>query len=172
MSRQAEQLVEYIPRLRRYACALIRDRERAEDLLQDTLTRALDRLSLWRRGTDMRAWLFTIMHNLHVNALRRDGRRPDILSLQCDGVLEPRACGKADQQAGLDDIAAALQQLPEEQRAVVLLVSLEGLSYRQTAKVLGIKTGTVMSRLHRGRERLRLCLNGSQESAPGLRRVK
>ncbi len=172
MSRQVEQLVEYIPRLRRYAYALIHDRERAEDLLQDTLTRALDRLSLWRCGTDMRAWLFTIMHNLHVNALRRDGRRPDTLSLQHDGVLEPRASARAEQQAGLDEIALALQQLPQEQRAVVLLVSLEGLSYRQTAKVLGIKTGTVMSRLHRGRERLRACLNGAQEGAPGLRRVK
>ncbi len=173
MRRHADQLVECIPRLRRYACALLHDRQQAEDLLQDTLARALERLSLWRRGTDMRAWLFTIMHNLHVNECRRGARRPDTVSLHQSALAEPCAGSRADQQAALHDIETGLMSLPEEQRSVLLLVSLEGLSYRQTAKVLGIKTGTVMSRLHRGRERLRVSLNGeAQPPSPHLRRIK
>lgn len=175
MSRQArQQLVEYIPRLRRYARALLQDAQQAEDLVQDTLTRALDRLGLWRRGSDMRAWLFTIMHNQYVNDCRRASRRPDTLSLYQDAVPEPGIDGRAEQQARLHDIETGLMQLPEEQRAVLLLVTLEGLSYRQTAKVLGVRTGTVMSRLHRGRERLRAWLSGVPQTGQqtGLRRVK
>jgi len=172
MSRQAQLMVEYIPRLRRYARALLQDPQQAEDLVQDTLARALDRLSLWRRGSDMRAWLFTIMHNQYMNDRRRAGRRPDTLSLHQEGVPEPCAVSRADQQAGLGDIETGLMLLPGDQRAVLLLVSLEGLSYRQTAKVLGIRTGTVMSRLHRGRERLRAWLNDTPAQREGLRRVK
>ena len=165
-------MVQYIPRLRRYANALLHDPQHAEDLVQDTLARALDRMSLWRRGSDMRAWLFTIMHNQYANDCRRAGRRPDTLSLHQEGVQEPCAVARADQQAGLGDIETGLLLLPEDQRAVLLLVSLEGLSYRQTAKVLGIRTGTVMSRLHRGRERLRAWLNDTPAPREGLRRVK
>lgn len=173
MSRRAEQVVEYIPRLRRYARALLADGQQAEDLVQETLARALDRLQLWRRGSDMRAWLFTIMHNQYINDCRRAGRRPDTLSLQQEGMPEPRSGNRADQQADLRDIETGLMLLPDEQRTVLLLVSLEGLSYRQTARVLGIRTGTVMSRLHRGRERLRAWLNETPERpAENLRRVK
>lgn len=172
MSR-AQLVVEYIPRLRRYARALLRDPQQAEDLVQDTLARALDRLSLWRHGSDMRAWLFTIMHNQYVNECRRVSRQPDTLSLYQEGVPEPCAAGLADQQVGLDDIETGLMLLPEDQRAVLLLVSLEGLTYRQTAKVLGVRTGTVMSRLHRGRERLHAWLNDAPATREtGLRRVK
>jgi len=159
MSQHAQQVVQHIPRLRRYARALLNDTECAEDLLQETLARALGKLNFWRRGSDMRAWLFTIMHNQYVNDCRRAQRRPDSLSLQEDRAQEPRASVRAEQRVHLQDIELGLQQLPEEQRAVLLLVSLEGLSYRQTAKVMGIKTGTVMSRLHRARERLRVWLD-------------
>jgi RNA polymerase sigma-70 factor (ECF subfamily) len=172
-SRHAQQLVQHIPRLRRYARALLKDTERAEDLVQETLTRALGKLNFWRRGSDMRAWLFSIMHNQHVNDCRRAQRRPDSLSLHEDRAQEPRAGSHAEQRAHLQDIELALQRLPEEQRAVLLLVSLEGLSYRQTAKVLGIKTGTVMSRLHRARERLRGWLNEVPEApVQSIRSVK
>lgn len=173
MSRHARQVVAYIPRLRRYARALLQDRQQAEDLVQETLARALDRLGLWRQGTDMRAWLFTIMHNQHINDCRRASSRPDTLSLHQAGLPEPCAVSRAEQQAGLQDIETGLMQLPEDQRAVLLLVSLEGLSYRQTAEVLGIRTGTVMSRLHRGRERLRAWLDGVPETrVETIRRVK
>jgi len=152
-------VVQHIPRLRRYARALLRDSERAEDLLQETLARALGKLSFWRSGSDMRAWLFTIMHNQYVNDCRRAHNRPDALALPDDAIGEPGGGTSAELRARLHDIEFALQRLPDEQRTVLLLVSLEGLSYRQTAKVLGIKIGTVMSRLHRARGRLRGWLN-------------
>jgi RNA polymerase sigma-70 factor (ECF subfamily) len=158
MSRHAQQVVQHIPRLRRYARALLKDADRAEDLVQETLARALGRLGFWRHGSDMRDWLFTIMHNQYVNDCRRASKRPDALSLDLEGVPEPSGHARADEHAGLRDIADGLMLLPDDQRAVLLLVSLEGLSYRQTAKVLGIKTGTVMSRLHRARERMRAWL--------------
>ncbi len=163
-AQQADQVAQHIPRLRRYARALLKDADCAEDLLQETLARALGKLHFWRRGSDMRAWLFSIMHNLYVNDCRRAQRRPDGPSLQTGGVLEPSAIARAEQNAQLHDISTALQRLPVEQRAVLLLVSLEGLSYRQTARVLGIRTGTVMSRLHRARERLRAWLNEIPET--------
>lgn len=173
MSQHAQQVIQHIPRLRRYARALLKDTERAEDLLQETLARALGRLNFWRRGSDMRAWLFTIMHNQYVNDCRRAQRRPDSRSLQEHGVQEPHAGARAEQRVHLRDIELGLQCLPEEQRAVLLLVGLEGLSYRQTAGVLGIKTGTVMSRLHRARERLRVWLNDTPEvSVSPIRSVK
>jgi RNA polymerase sigma-70 factor (ECF subfamily) len=149
---------------------LLKDAERAEDLLQETLARALGRLGLWRHGSDMRAWLFTIMHNQYVNECRRAQKRPDALSLEADGVLEACATSRADQHIDVQDIAAGLMLLPEDQRAVLLLVSLEGLTYRQTAKVLGIKTGTVMSRLHRARERLRTWCNDTRQT--GVARIR
>lgn len=173
MNQHAQQVIQHIPRLRRYARALLKDTERAEDLLQETLTRALGKLSFWRRGSDMRAWLFSIMHNQFVNDCRRAQRRPDSLSLQDDGLQEPLGATRAEQRSHLQDIELGLLRLPEEQRAVLLLVSLEGLSYRQTAKVLGIKTGTVMSRLHRARERLRVWLNEVPETpVRSIRSVK
>jgi RNA polymerase sigma-70 factor (ECF subfamily) len=170
---QSHLVVQHIPRLRRYARALLNDADRAEDLVQETLARALGRLTLWRRGTDMRAWLFTIMHNQYVNDCRRAQKRPDALSLDEAGGAQAHANSSADQSVGLDDIATGLMRLPEDQRAVLLLVSLEGLSYQQTAKVLGIKLGTVMSRLHRARERMRAWLSAAPEvSGPRIRRVK
>jgi len=172
-NRHAQLLIQHIPRLRRYARALLRDSERAEDLLQETLTRALGKLGFWHRGSDMRAWLFSIMHNQYVNDCRRANRRPDSFSLHEDRVQEPSASARAELHVNLRDIENCLQRLPEEQRAVLLLVSLEGLSYRQTAKVLDIKTGTVMSRLHRARERLREWLSEVPEApVQSIRSVK
>jgi RNA polymerase sigma-70 factor (ECF subfamily) len=173
MNRHAHLVVRHIPRLRRYARALLGDADRAEDLVQETLARALGKLSFWRFGSDMRAWLFTLMHNQYVNDCRRTQRRPDVLPLDGAGVPEPRSGASAEQAVGLEDIEAGLMRLPEEQRAVLLLVGLEGLSYRQTAKVLGIETGTVMSRLHRARQRLRCWLNAVPEApVTPIRRVK
>lgn len=161
-------IVAEIPRLRRYARVLMRDPAMADDLVQDCLERALGRLHLFRPGTNLRAWLFTIMHNLHVNARIRTGRSPEI-----PGAPQSDGGEAAPAQGGgllLRDLERALGALPEEQRTVVLLVGLEGLSYRDTADVLGVPVGTVMSRLARGRERLRRLVDG--EARQTMRQVR
>lgn len=161
-----------IPRLRRYARALTGDDGEADDLIQDTLERALARMEQWRDGESPRKWMFSILHNLHVDGVRRRSRRPPHVGLESVGVEQssPAADGASGR-----DIDRALQQLSAEQRQVVLLVGLEGLSYAETAEVLEIPVGTVMSRLARGRERLRALMDyegGDKSGRPSLRRVK
>ena len=155
-------LLAEIPRLRRYARALVRERTAADDLVQDTLERAWSRSAQWRPGGDLRAWLFGIMHNLRVDQIRRP--QPATLSL---GDGEPLVPVRATQSDLLEvgDLETALASLAEEQRAVLLLVALEEMSYAEVAATLGIPVGTVMSRLARGRERLRLILEGGAPSA-------
>ncbi|MEC5386405.1 sigma-70 family RNA polymerase sigma factor [Uliginosibacterium sp. H3] len=151
-----QDIVAEIPRLRRYARALTGDTSRAEDLVQDTLERALSRWILWRPG-NLRAWLFTIMHNIFVNQLR--GAAP--LDYRPDELV-PELPVRAEQEDGLGlrDLDKALQQLSVDQRETLLLVTLEELSYDEAAKVLDVPVGTIMSRLFRARERLRLSLQG------------
>jgi RNA polymerase sigma-70 factor (ECF subfamily) len=150
------QLVQCLPRLRRYARMLTGDRNRADDLVQDTMERAWSRQSQWRANTDLRAWLFTIMHNVYVSELRRPVAQMEVAldmdasQLLHDGAPGPEACA-----ALALDLQQALLALPEEQRAVLLLVTLEDLRYEEAAAVLGIPAGTVMSRLSRARSRLR-----------------
>jgi RNA polymerase sigma factor (sigma-70 family) len=151
-----------IPRLRRYARALLGDRTAADDLVQDTLERAWSRLHQWRAGSDMRAWLFGIMHNLRVDLLRRP--RLSTQSIDTDDFELPTRPTQADA-LELRDIESALGQLADEQREVMLLVALEEMSYADVATTLGIPVGTVMSRLSRGRERLRLIMAGQTASA-------
>lgn len=151
-----------LPRLRRYARALLKDPGAADDLVQDCLERALSRTHLFRAGTNLRAWLFTIMHGIHVNALQRQNRAADTAPL--DPVAENRHAAPPAQDDGLAmrDLANALEQLSPEQREVVLLVGLEGMTYRETAEILDVPSGTVMSRLARGRERLRRLMEGEE----------
>ena len=158
-----EQSVEqHIPRLRRYARALTGDRAAADDLVQDTLERALSRFHLWRRGSDLRAWLFTIMHNIFVNQARSRMRYPhDALDESAADALHYREPDWTD----LRDIGDALERLPVEQRTVVLLVGLEQFTYEEAARVLQVPIGTVMSRLSRGRERMRALLGGDFKAA-------
>jgi len=159
----SDDLAPWVPRLRRYARALAGNRDDADDLVQDTLERAWSRAALWRNVADMRAWLFAIMHNLHVDALRRG--RLAVVALDDDA---PDAVAPPPQaaRAVVLDLQAALERLPSEQREVLLLVALEDMAYADIARTLGIPLGTVMSRLSRGRERLRLFLDGAP-SAPG-----
>lgn len=154
--KEIAQVVAYIPRLRRYARALLRERSAADDLVQDTLERALNKLHLWKRGTDLRAWLFTVMHNVHVNQVRS---RREYAALDADALELPV---RATQDVGLEmrDMERMLARLPVEQREVLLLVVLEDLSYDEAATVLGIPIGTVMSRLSRAREKLRALMEG------------
>jgi RNA polymerase sigma factor (sigma-70 family) len=150
-----------IPRLRRYARALLGDRAAADDLVQDTLERAWSRLHQWRAGSDMRAWLFGIMHNLRVDQLRRP--RLSTQSIDADEFELPTRANQSDA-LELRDLESALDHLADEQREILLLVALEEMSYADIASALGIPIGTVMSRLSRGRERLRLIMEGPSAS--------
>jgi RNA polymerase sigma factor (sigma-70 family) len=143
-----------IPRLRRYARALTRDIAAADDLVQDCLTRALGKLHLWQEGTDLRAWLFTILHNQHVNYVRRSVREGAAVALSDNEPLLTRA-PQQGQRLELRDLERAIAKLPEEQQSAILLVGLEGMRYEEVAAVLGVPVGTVRSRLSRGREALR-----------------
>lgn len=156
-----------IPSLRRYARALTGNAAAADDLVQDTLERALGRFALWRRGGSLRAWLFTIMRNVWISELRRRAARPAVAAL--DDVAEPGRPPSQDDRLAVRDLASALAALAEEQREVVLLVGLEGMSYAEAAEVTGVPVGTVMSRLKRGRDRLARLMQGAE---PVLRRVK
>jgi len=169
----ARLLVDHIPGLRRYARALTGNAWAADDLVQDTLERACSKWRLWVVGSDLRAWLFTVMHNIFASQVRRTPPPHSVVPLddathELQGGIDP---GR-DEGASLD-LQRCLMQLPEEQRAVMLLVTLEDLSYAEVAKVLGIPAGTVMSRLSRARVRLQELLDGvAAPNRPGLRRLK
>jgi RNA polymerase sigma-70 factor (ECF subfamily) len=146
-----ERLLVWLPRLRRYARALAGQRDDADDLVQDTLERAWSRLHLWRGVADMRAWLFGIMHNVHVDGTRR--RRVATVPLDEDDAAGAVEVAHRDRLA-LRDLQSALDALPAEQKEVLLLVGLEDMSYADAARTLGVPIGTVMSRISRGRRML------------------
>jgi RNA polymerase sigma factor (sigma-70 family) len=170
-------LVEQLPGLRRYARALTGDAWAADDLVQDTLERACAKGQLWVAGSDLRAWLFTLMHNIYLNQ-----RRAAKVALNSVNIDDVEAELHAPASAGDTplDLSRCLQRLPADQRAVLLLVALEDMSYEEAAKVLAIPMGTVMSRLSRARGRLRELMEGGQPTsqrapgapAPALRRMK
>jgi RNA polymerase sigma-70 factor (ECF subfamily) len=153
-----------IPRLRRYARALTRDATRADDLVQSCLVRALAKCHLWQPGTDLRAWLFTILHNQHVNDVRRAVREG--VSIPVEDVA-PMLTVRSTQGSSLElrDLDRAMGKLPEEQRQVLLLVGLEGMRYEEVATILDVPVGTVRSRLSRGREALRGLMDMRPEPA-------
>lgn len=162
-----------IPGLRRYARALLRDATAADDLVQDCLERAIGRWSQRRQDCDVRPWLFAILHNLAVNRLKQKARRgPHVPIEDVDDSLLARAAAQ-EQPLHEADILRALSRLPEDQRAVLLLVSVEELSYAEAASALDIPIGTVMSRLSRARDRLhRVLQEGDQPVVTHLRSVK
>jgi len=154
---ESNAILAVIPHLRRYARAMLSDRAAADDLVQDTLERAWSKFSQLRNGSDMRAWMFGIMHNLRIDQLRRPAlvTRP-IEDEDFEMPTRPTQTDKLE----VRDISTALQQLPDEQREVLLLVALEEMPYSEIATTLGIPIGTVMSRLSRGREKLRILMEG------------
>ena len=164
MNETKNQMVHLIPKLRRYARALISDIDRADDLVQDTLTRALSRLELWKPGTDLRAWLFTIMHNVFVNDYKKNSRTGIKVSItEANEAEETLSYQDSPINAiELNDCIRSLMKLPIEQREVILLVALEGLRYTEVAEVMGVPVGTVMSRLSRGRNAMRVAMEGNQ----------
>ena len=157
---QERQLLTWVPRLRRYARALAGNRDDADDLVQDTLERAWAKSALWHGVVDMRAWLFSIMHNLHVDGIRR----PKLATVMMDDDTPEVAMAPTQgERLAVLDLQAALDLLPTEQKEIVLLVALEDMAYAEIATTLGILIGTVMSRLSRGRERLRALMEGRDE---------
>jgi RNA polymerase sigma-70 factor, ECF subfamily len=174
-------LADHIAALRRYAYALLGDRIEAEDLVQDCLARALSRAHLWRPGSDLRAWLFTILHNIHINNMR--SRQTHLATEDATYGRHGRAMvAPPAQDAWLElrDLERALDRIPEEQRQVLLLVGMEGMSYEEAARVVGVPIGTIMSRVARGRDAVRrqmLFHEVALEAVPSgrarhLRRVK
>jgi RNA polymerase sigma factor (sigma-70 family) len=165
-----------IPALRGYARALLGDRAAADDLVQDCLERVISHWHQRRADGDTRAWIFAILHNLAMTHLQRRANSP--LHIAVEDAQESVLSVPPSQEDRLRywDLLAALSQLPEEQRAVLLLVSVEDLSYAETAKILGVPVGTVMSRLSRARERLLNITSGQVQTgstaSPNLRRVK
>jgi RNA polymerase sigma-70 factor (ECF subfamily) len=141
----------------------------ADDLVQDCLERALSRLDRWKRGSDLRAWLFTIMHNIYVNQVRRSVNGPQFVELP---EQEPpgKASSSAETAVNLDSLQRSLDWLSPDLRETLMLVTVEGLKYKEVAEILGIPEGTVMSRLSRARQQLRTIL--AQGQAPSIRRVK
>ncbi|MEZ5823650.1 MAG: RNA polymerase sigma factor [Geminicoccaceae bacterium] len=165
----AEQMVEHVKSLRRYAVLLAGDVADADDMVQESLTRVLAQARNWREVREVRAYLFATLHNVfidHRRRLKRTGHPVDI-----DEVMSLMV-SPASQHKRLEirDLVQAMTKLPEEQREVVLLVGLEGMSYAETAEALSIPIGTVMSRLSRGREALRQLTD--RRGVPKLRVVK
>jgi RNA polymerase sigma factor (sigma-70 family) len=144
-----------IPALRRYAGSLLRDRQEVDDLVHDCLVRALDRLHTRRSDSEMRPWLFAIMHNLYVSRARQRRSRGVHEPLEAAGDAWLSVEGEQEKRLHARDVMNAVARLPEELRSVLVLVTVEDLAYADVAKVLGIPIGTVMSRLSRARERVR-----------------
>jgi RNA polymerase sigma-70 factor (ECF subfamily) len=163
-----QEIEDAIPALRRYARALTRDIDRADDLVQDCLARAIARRGLFRPPGPVRAWLFTILVNLHRNAMRSTRRRGDTVDL--GSIPEPATPPTQPGHMALAELARAIELLPLDQKEALLLVTLEGLPYKDAAHILGIPTGTLMSRLGRARAALRSQTDAPSE--PHLRTVK
>ncbi len=165
-------LLAAIPRLRRYARVLTGDSTRADDLVQDTLARAWEKRRLWQAGTDLRAWLFTIMHNIYVNQLAVARREGVTISLDSEGAHAawqlPVRANQVDR-VELLELVAQMGRLPTDQREVLLLAAVEEMHYDEIAATLDVPMGTVMSRLSRARARLRRLVD---EPASPLRVVK
>jgi RNA polymerase sigma-70 factor, ECF subfamily len=168
MSNIAPLLEPQLPRLRRYARSLTQDVARADDLVQNCLVRALAKEHLWQPGTDLRAWLFTILHNQHVNEVRRLVREGIVLSVE-DVTPNLAAAPSAGTALELRDLEQAIATLPREQREVILLAGREGKRYEEIAAILGVPVGTVRSRLSRARARLRELVGIDEAAAPSSR---
>ena len=175
MADMAHFIEPVIPALRRYARTFVRDAGAADDLVQDTLERAISRWHQRRSDGDTRTWLFTILHNLAVNHLRRAARRGREVPFDDAGESDVAVPSTQEDALRRDDILGAVGQLPDDQRSVLLLVSLEDVSYAEAARILDIPIGTVMSRLARARARLLKLLEEPGKPAsdrPHLRRVQ
>jgi RNA polymerase sigma-70 factor (ECF subfamily) len=164
------EIIVQLPHLRRFARALTGDAALADDLVQDCLERALRKQHLFDATRSLRTWLFTILRNLYISGLRRNGPRQASKSVDDIEAGEDAVRPEQESRLALADIALALDRLPPAHREVLLLVALEDMSYREIAEVTGVPVGTVMSRLSRARSNLRSLLEEGENT--GLRRIK
>lgn len=162
---------EHLGAMRRYALVLARDKERADDLVQEALLRALQARDTFRPGMDAKPWLLSIVHNTHASRMRRQALET---SVRADMLAVAETAGGPEQHERLQlgRTVEAILALPEEQREAILLVAIEDLGYREAAEVAGIPLGTLMSRLARGREALRAATGRAPEARRRLRLVK
>jgi RNA polymerase sigma-70 factor (ECF subfamily) len=151
-------LEKEIPRLRRYAFALTRNMSRADDLVQDTLVRAIAKQRYWQWGTNLRAWLLTIMHHQNADIVRHTACEGGAVAVD-DAWPFPVAAADPTAALSLRDLDRALARICEEQRQVILLIGLEGTSYQEAAMILDVPIGTIRSRLSRGRTSLRTLMD-------------
>ncbi|SLN73758.1 sigma-70 family RNA polymerase sigma factor [Oceanibacterium hippocampi] len=170
MTINTDELIQYIPHLRRFARALTRSATEADDLVQDCLERAVARIEQFQDGTNLRAWLFKIMHSIHINGCRRRARRGTEVELeewrdgdQCAPVQELRL--------EIRDFQRALKQLPRDSQVILILVGAQGATYEEASEILDLPIGTVRSRLSRARESLRK-LQEQTSAAPSARKEK
>ncbi len=161
MDEKQTAILAEIPRMRRYARSLLRDRDAADDLVQDSLERALSKLDYWRSGDNPRRWLFTIMHHLFVDQMRKMARRGGGSTLPAEAADAIAAAPTQHESFAVRDILDALGAISPERRAAIMMVAVEGFSYAEAANILGIPAGTLMSRIARGREELRVLLDDS-----------
>ena len=158
------EISEQVRSLRRYALMLTRDADAAEDLVQETLVKALAAAERWRPGSDLRVWLFRILHNTHIDELRKRKSRA-----AAEAEIEPAVDhADASQRMELTQVLEALDQLPDAQKKPILLVAQEGMSYADAARVLKLPLGTFYSRLARGRAALRHLIEGEAKPKPRL----
>lgn len=169
MTKFLDEIETCIPALRRYARALTRDVDRADDLVQDCIERALRKRGLFQPTGPLQAWLYRMLLNLFRNSLRQTRRRGDHVPIDTL-LIEPSIPAPQPGRIALSEMSRAIDQLPDEQREALLLIVLEGVSYEQAAKILEIPAGTLMSRLHRARSALRQLTGAAEE--PRLRTVK
>ena len=163
-----DDVIAQLAPLRRYARTLTRDETQAEDLVHDALVRAYERRATFRAGTNLRTWLLSILHNTFI-----DGRRQREAELRREAetsrLAEITAAPDQESSVRLQQISRAFLTLPDEQRAVLHLVAIEGLPYKEAANALGIPIGTLMSRLGRARAALRAFEeNGTRSAVPTL----
>lgn len=170
-ARTQQELVAILPRLRRFALGLTRNGAAADDLVQNACEKAITRINQWEPGTRLDSWMFRIIQTTHIDQIRSQKRRDnylDVIENQEDNSFDGERAAEASMT--LDAVRRAMYNLPEEQRTVIMLVSVEGLSYKEAAETLEIPMGTLTSRLVRGRTalaRMMDTLNGSHDAADG-----
>jgi RNA polymerase sigma-70 factor (ECF subfamily) len=166
MSELRETILDQIPALRRYSLALVRDRDSAADLVQDALVRAIRAEHQWQPGTNLRAWLFTILHNVFAGDRRQYARRPVAVSIDAEAWHLAQPSNQVSRVA-LGELDRAIATLPEHQRMTLLLVALEGMAYAEAAQIMGVPVGTIRSRLSRARRSLQQLLAGDDDLRDG-----
>lgn len=154
-------IIAFLPRLRRFCMALTGSHDQCDDLLQQTVERALARIGQWQAGTSLESWMFRIAQNLHIDQIRSDGRRGQQVDLdQLADVSGEDGRTITEARSELARAQAAMAALPDEQRILMALVVIDGRSYKEASEIMGLPIGTVMSRISRARHAIDLYLNG------------